>query len=288
MSPAWNSVPGGGIRILPTEIRRWKLSPHARQADSRRRPFSEHIAAEDEELGGAAPGQQRLAARPFDQPPALDEAAEVLLVEADSGEGLDEALELEEREARGEQLEDHRAVLELAAQAAESAREDAAVVEPGAEPQANALRCGLLPLLVGVAVRLFDQLRLVEQLVALEHALAVPDDARQAEGDVRSFAPFGPGREIGRRRDPALDAGDDRPVDDLRPAAPPVLPGEEGVDVVPARLAGAVRRLLSHQGEVADRDGAASGARFLRVAQAIAEGVELLDVAELEAGLLAH
>ena len=50
----------------------------------------------------------------------------------------------------------------------------------------------------------------------------------------------------------------------------------------------APHRRLAHQGEIGDRDLPGAAAALAGIAVAVAEGVELLDVAQSEAGLLAH
>src|ERR1700731_2764212 len=72
------------------------------------------------------------------------------------------------------------------------------------------------------------------------------------------------------------------------PPAAPVLPGEELVGVEPARVPGDPALALAHQREVGHRDDARALRVFEPVSIAVAEGVELLDVAELEPGLLVH
>src|SRR5215831_7621278 len=81
------------------------------------RAFAQDLAPEAELLGWAAARAPRHPSRALHQPLAFDETAEVLLVQADAGDGLHGPLELQERELRRHQLEDDRPVLHLAPQA---------------------------------------------------------------------------------------------------------------------------------------------------------------------------
>ena len=72
------------------------------------------------------------------------------------------------------------------------------------------------------------------------------------------------------------------------PLLPPVLPGEEAVPGLEAGARGAQRGdVLRHAGEreIADRDHVRAGVVGARMAAAIAEGVELLHIADGEPGL---
>src|SRR6185369_4013232 len=81
-----------------------------------------------------------------------------------------------------------------------------------------------------------------------------------------------------------VEGGRDGTVQERRPAGPPVFPGEEFVPVAPVGFD--ADRDLAHQGEVGHGDDAHPLAAHPRIAVAVAEGVELLDVAEGEGGLL--
>ena len=67
----------------------------ARQPHPRRRALAQDLAAEAEQLGRPAAGLDVELAGAFDQAAVLDQAAEVLLVQPNAGQGLDDALELE-------------------------------------------------------------------------------------------------------------------------------------------------------------------------------------------------
>src|SRR4029079_15372515 len=80
-------------------------------------------------------------------------------------------------------------------------------------------------------------------------------------------------------------------VENVRPLLPPILPGEESVPGLEAG-AGGVERVdcLRHagEGEIADRHDVRAGVVGARMAAAIAEGVELLHIADGEPGLGTH
>src|SRR6266851_4899535 len=88
---------------------------------------------------------------------------------------------------------------------------------------------------------------------------------------------------------PSAELGQDVARDDLGPRLPPVLPWEEAVPGFEAR-ARRPRRIVgrARQGEIADRDHMRVGVAGLGVPAAVAEGVELLDIAEPQAGLFFH
>ena len=87
----------------------------ARQTDTRRRPFKQHLAAKPEELGGSSPGLRLEPSGSLDQTTPLDEPAEVLFVQSHAHERFNRTLKLEEGEGVREQLEHQRSVLQLAA-----------------------------------------------------------------------------------------------------------------------------------------------------------------------------
>ncbi len=153
-----------------------------------------------------------------------------------------------------------------------------------------------------VAGRLGRQARLVEQLVALQHPLLVPWRAIQREGQ--------PGPRTAplclfasRRGRPPLQRRPDGGVQHGGAAAPPVLPGEEACPGRPQGVGGVGVDGAGREGQIADRDHprgirAVQGPRawaddgphvgHRRVAAAVAEGVELLHITDLEPGLLGH
>src|SRR5215471_14365355 len=78
--------------------------------DPRRRAFPQYLAAETELLRRTAAGFARQPPCALDKPLRFDQAAEILLMQANARQGLDRALQLQEREFRGHQLEHHRPV----------------------------------------------------------------------------------------------------------------------------------------------------------------------------------
>src|SRR5262249_59760179 len=130
-----------------------------------------------------------------------------------------------------------------------------------------------------------------DELVAVEHLLLVP---RAAAGGKTLAQPLAPAERAGRivarlAPRPGVEGRQDGAVEDLRPARPPVLPGEEPV---PRREAGAgpVQRVgalrAAGQRQVADRDDVRAAVAALGLPAAVAEGVELLDIADREPALL--
>src|SRR5690606_8426786 len=245
-------------------------SPSApRQAQPGARTLAAHVLAEPEELRRTAAGRGGEAARALDEPALLDEPAEVLLVEPQPDQRLDGTLQLRQRERRRQELEDDRAVRQLAAQPAERARRNAPVVVSERHTGAEIVR----RLLALVRVMLDDQYRLVHQLVSLEHADRIPRHRRHA---ARLADPRLPGLAAAR---PALELRHHLRLERIGPAVAVVLPREEIVVIDPR---GARRRLLlAHEREICDRE---EPRVDVGPAVAIAERVELLDVAELEPG----
>jgi hypothetical protein len=99
------------------------------EADSGGRALPQNFPPEPEELGRAAARPGIESAGSFDQAAVFQEPPEVLLVQAQAGQGFDHSLELKEREGRREQLENDGAVFQFSAQPAESGRENSAVIE---------------------------------------------------------------------------------------------------------------------------------------------------------------
>ena len=139
--------------------------------------------------------------------------------------------------------------------------------------------------LAAVARRLLDQPRLVEQLVAVEHLLLVPGRAADAEAEPQPLAPAERrGRLAMPRRGPLLEQRHDDLVEDRGPPLAPVLPRKEAVPrLEPGAAASRSAAALSghaREREIADRDHVHAGVVRPRVAAAVAEGVELLDIAD--------
>ena len=127
------------------------------------------------------------------------------------------------------------------------------------------------------------QTRLVQQLVAFQHPLLVPRRAVQGEGQP------GPGPLAGVTLGPAPEGRGQNGVQQGGTTLTPVLPREEPR---PGRPDGVWRvgvDGVGGQAQIADRDdprGAGSDLGPGCVATLVAEGVELLDIAQLEPGLL--
>jgi len=207
-------------------------------------------------------------------------------VQAPAGDRFDGALQFGQREFTRHQFEHHRAIFELGAQPRDRGREDAAVVEPhrlAQRRQAFPRQRGF----ASVAARFLDQPGLVEQFIAVEHALFVPRAAAGAECEAQPFAP----PECVRRLRPAavgpfFEQRQDGLVEDRRARLAPVLPWEETVPWLEAS-AGNAQRVVGHagEGEISDRDHVSAGVAGVRVAATVTKGVELLHIADRQAGL---
>src|SRR5499426_483766 len=267
-----------------------KTSRRARaQAQPRRGALLHDLAAEAEQRRRPPPGRGRGFAGRLDQGRGFNQAAEILLVQVAPRDRLHGALQLGEGEFARHQLEYDGTVFELGAQPRDRGGEDAAVIEAHrlAQPGRG------LPRQRGfaaVAACLLDQAGLVDELVAVEHLLLVPRAAAERETRPHALAPAQRTRRrgLGRAARPILEQRQDDLVEDVRPLLPPIFPREEAI---PWLEAGAGRmqggKVLRHarEREIADRDDVGAGIARPRVAAAIAEGVELLDVADRKAGL---
>src|SRR5215470_10875757 len=233
----------------PSGKMRAKTSRRARpQAQPRRGALLHDLAAEAEQRRRPPPGRGRGFAGRLDQGRGFNQAAEILLVQVAPRDRLHGALQLGEGE--------------LARQRGFAA----------------------------AAARFLDQAGLVDELVAVEHLLLVPRAAAERETQAHALAPAQRTRRrgLGRAARPILEQRQDDLVEDVRPLFPPIFPREEAI---PWFEAGAGRtqggEILRHarEREIADRDDVGAGIARPRVAAAIAEGVELLDVADRKAGL---
>ena len=184
--------------------------------------------------------------------------------------------------ACGQQLEDHRAVLELAPQAAERR-------SPGcgggprawARPAAGSQRGG-----PGVRRPRRGRGRPPAPARPRRAVRSAPAPARRSSATPpRPKTMSARCRRSGRRAvaggaHPGLERRRDHAVDHRRPACAPVLPGEEPHQSRQRASHGATVG-LAHQRQVGHRDvRAVLPAVSRRIAVAVAEGVELLDVAE--------
>ncbi len=245
--------------------------------------FQHHLRAETELFGGATAGVAFHQAGAFHQPVLFHKTAEVLFMQALTGQGLHGALELEQGEGFRQHLEHHRTVLDLAPQPAHGGGEDAAVVERHVLADA-----GGFGFLAPVAVGLGHQAGLVEQFEPLQHQFVVPGRMAEPEGDVGAIMSFAPFVSRFRRVRPPSQFRGDGVVDQFRPAVAPVFPREIAVPVPPQGVPGAGRTGFAYQGEVNHRHHARPARQLTRVAAPVPEGVELLHIAELEIGLFLH
>src|SRR6478672_548529 len=92
-------------------------------------PLAQHFAAEAEQFGGPPAAAAGKLARALYQALFFHQAAEILLVQLDSGNRLHRALQIKKREGRRHQLKYNRTVFHLAAQPRDGGGEDAAMVE---------------------------------------------------------------------------------------------------------------------------------------------------------------
>src|SRR5579864_5245027 len=204
-----------------------KLSrPSDRQPRARIGPLAHDFAFETHELGGPPAAFRRDLPGFLDQALLLDEAAEILLMELEAGEGLDRALQPQEREAFRHQLEDDRAIFDLGPQPCDRGREDAAMI------MHHRLACdgiGDSPALPALGY----QLRLVKQLVTLQDQLLVPVPVGKGKGRFDALLALAPliGIGGGPKREAPLDRGHDLG----RPAAP-ILPRKIAIPIAPARI----------------------------------------------------
>src|SRR5690348_12359145 len=120
---------GMSITGVKLRLRRFRGATRSDRTGKRKLAAAEgalehDLAAEAVELGRttARPGGDR--AGLFDQALLVDQPAEVLLVQASSGQRFDCALELQQGERLGHQLEDDRPVLDLGAQASDASSEN--------------------------------------------------------------------------------------------------------------------------------------------------------------------
>ncbi len=230
---------------------------------------------------GRPPVAALIAAGLLDQPLLLDEPAEILLVQPHAGQRLDRALQLQQGESGRHQLEDDRPVFDLAAQPADRGREDPAMVgchmlrrKRGRPAAARAVP--------GRADAL-DQARL------RRGARSARGPAPRSTPPRRKRGPTSPRAAAARPRSPpclpiATSAALER-RERRRFCRPPILPRKIAIPALPLCLGGAGR--AAPRARARDRRRSARGrARLAGLdAIAVAEGIELLDIAEPLAGL---
>lgn len=142
----------------------------ASDLEARGRTLLEHLPTEAEECRRPATGGGLCRSRRFDQFGAFDQTPKILLVHVVPGNRLDRALQFGEGELRRHQFEDDGPVFDLAAQTGKRRRGDPTVVMAHRSPQGDTCLALLdAPVLHGF----FDQTRLVEKLVALQHMFFV-------------------------------------------------------------------------------------------------------------------
>ena len=127
--------------------------------------------------------------------------------------------------------------------------------------------------------RLGRESRLVQQLITIKDTLFVP--ARAFPGEQQA----GPTTTRAGATRPGFQGGPDDAVDDLRAAVPPIFPGEELRPRRPQGVRGLRVNGRRRESQIADGDHARRSrahVRHRRVTSLIAEGVELLHVAQVE------
>src|SRR5215467_1460317 len=274
------------IIALPKRSTTASLDAHAW-----RQPLKDHIAPEAIEPRWSAARAQAVLSRGLDQSTALHEAAEILLVQMRTEDGLHRLLQLKQGEHLRHQLEDDGLAFQAAAQLTDGACEHARMVaehwmgEPWHQPphRSRLDRLSAVPC----------QTRLAQKLVALEHLLLVPRRPVAAKGNAQ--APAALQAVVIRvictilegNRGPGLEAGLDHLAQALGFAAPPILPGKIRIPALPSSIARLPAVLGTDRGQVADGDDRWILPRkiFLR---AFTERANLAGYPQLDARLLPH
>src|SRR5579883_866416 len=127
---------------------------------------------------------------------------------------------------------------------------------------------------------------LVEQLVAVEGSLRIPMEPSAAESDGETVPAPVARSDIGGGGNPFLQRRLDLGFEDLGFTCPPILPWKERIPIAPGGVSGAGQRRGGGERKIADRDEPLVRRLARRIAAAIAESVELLDITELEPGQL--
>src|SRR5258708_6590774 len=103
----------------PKSSRHGRYAPPGAQAQTGSRALEQHLAAKADEARRPAAGRRADLPGFLDEALLLDEAAEILLVQPDTGERLDGALQLQQRDGQRHKLAHDRTVFTLATQAAD-------------------------------------------------------------------------------------------------------------------------------------------------------------------------
>src|SRR6185312_3718412 len=148
-----------------------------------------------------------------------------------------------------------------------------------------ARRLGRRRAFAAVAHALRHEAGFVEKLIAFEYALFVPARAAEAEIEAQPLL-----AELAALRRPLAQRRLQR-GDRLGPAAAPVLPREIAIPALPRRIGRLPRRArrggprLAHQREIAERQRALRRLAVGLAAVAVAERIELFDIAQRLMGL---
>src|SRR5690606_22736767 len=144
------------------------------------RAFAQRFAPRAEKLSRAPACATVELPCAFDEPGAIEQAAEVLFVQGEAGNGFDDALQMQQRELLRRQFEHDGAIFDLGAWAPEGGRQDAPVVGGQwlAEARFSVHRRRWFAIETRPIARRFGcKASFVEQFIALQRALFVPDRA---------------------------------------------------------------------------------------------------------------
>src|SRR5262249_52203334 len=126
----------------------------------------------------------------------------------------------------------------------------------------------------------------IKQLVTLEHALLIPARAF-IKAEALTYAVTPPvDRSAIACLQPFIERWRDVLIDQRRPAIAKIFPRKMFIPAAPKRAGDVADIAAAGQREIADRKHAQAAVRILIVPAAIAEGVKLLGVAQLQLGLL--
>ncbi len=282
---ATRSQRSGGLCVRPAS----RLRPRDRQSHAGTLALSQHVSAKTEELGGPAAGARSVLTGPFDEPSAVDDAAEILFVDRHAGQRLDHSLQFEKGEAFREQFEDEGTVADLPPDPPQGGGADSPVIHRHGATKGLAGRLGIG---TPISVAFLDERRLVQELVSLEHPLAIPRSPAQPETHLNAIAAARPPLLVSWLCDPLAQARSYALLDRLLSSCKPIFPGQKAVQIAPCgrdrRSGRGLWPAFASQGQIGHRHHPSPAAAFPRLTVAVAEGVELFHVAELDPGLLDH